>query len=75
MVVSSLSEAGVVKLTEWVVLYTASGPVIHGIAKPLAAAAPHDDLFALAALFAHGRDPTMSAQSMIVPLCQRVRAV
>ena len=72
MFVPSLAKASIVKLAERIVLNATARPMIHCIAKPLAAATPHDDLLALAALPGHRRDPAVSAQSIVIPLGERI---
>src|SRR5262245_17355398 len=42
------------------------------LSKPLAAAVPHDDLPALAALLGHRRDPAMRSESIVIPLGERI---
>ena len=70
--VSKLAKASIVKLAERIVLNATARPMIHCISKPLAAAAPHDDLPALAALLGHRRDPAMRSESIVIPLGERI---
>ena len=70
--VPNLAKASIVKLAERIVLNATARPMIHCISKPLAAAAPHDDLPAPAALLGHRRDPAMRSESIVIPLGERI---
>ena len=75
MFVPNLAKAGIVKLAERIVLNATARPMIHCFSKPLAAAVPHDDLPALAALLGHRRDPAMRSESIVIPLGERIRGL
>lgn len=75
MFVPGRAETSIVEPAERIMLNAASRPVIHSIAEALAAATPHDNLLALAALPGHRRDPAVSAQGIVVPLGDRICAL
>ena len=73
MFVANPAQLGIVTLAVRIVQDATAGQVVHGIAKPLTAATPHDYLLALAALPGHRRSPAVSAQGVLVALGQRIR--
>src|SRR6516225_7016110 len=74
MLVADPAQLGIVTLAVRIVQNATTSQVVHGIAEPLTAATPHDHLVAFAALPGYRRSPAVSAEGVVVPLRQRIRA-
>ena len=75
MFVTDAAQLGIVTLAVRIVQNAAAGQMVDGIAKPLAATTPHEYLLAFAALPGHWRSPAVSAEGIVVPLGDRIRAL
>jgi integrase len=63
-------QAVVVSATNGVALHTRAGPVIEGVAQARVARVAHADAHPRTALPCHGGDAAVSAESLVVSLCQ-----
>ena len=75
MFVADAAQLGRVRLAVRIVQNAAAGQMVDGIAKPLAATTPHEYRLAFAALPGHGRSPAGSAEGIVVPWGDRIRAL